>query len=50
MKFNTSKGHDFPTEIGIPGFKNFVSMTEETKLLGVIITSDLKWEAHTNNI
>ena len=50
MKFNTSKGHDFPTEIGIPGFKNFVSMTEETKLLGVIITSDLKWEAHTNYI
>ena len=50
IKFNVSKTLDFPTELEIPGFKNYISMTEQVKLLGIIISSDLKWEANTSYI
>ena len=47
MKFNFSNNFDFPPEIRIPGFKDIVQVTSETKLLGVMMTEDLKWEANT---
>ena len=50
MKFNFSKTHDFPPEFKIPGFHDMLEQTRETKLLGVMITSDLKWEANTQYI
>ena len=50
MKFNTSNTLDFPVELKIPEFHDQITMTDETKLLGVMITSDLKWEAHKNYI
>jgi hypothetical protein len=50
MKFNFSKSYDFPPELAISGFKQQLEVTNETRLLGVIITSDLKWNANTDFI
>ena len=50
MKFNYAKMQDFPIELNIPGFKNMVEETTKTKLLGVILTTNLKWEANTDYI
>ena len=47
MKFNFSNNLDFPQELRIKGFKDIVQVTSETKLLGVILTDDLMWEANT---
>ena len=46
MKFNVVKAHDFPPKYKIPGLEQ----TRETKLLGVMITSYLEWEANTQYI
>ena len=50
IKFNFSKANDFPPELNIEGFKDQLKVINETKLLGVILTSDLKWSANTDYI
>ena len=50
MKFNFAKIHDFPPELKIDGFKNDLEVVKETKLLGMILTNDLKWSANTEYI
>ena len=50
MKFNFSKVNDFPPELNINGFQNQLKVISETKLLGVVLTSDLKWSANTDYI
>ena len=50
MKFNSAKTLDFPPELYIEGFSDLLEVTRETKLLGLMVTDDLKWEANTNYI
>ena len=50
MKFNFSKQLDFPPELTIGGFKNKLEVIQKTKLLGIMVTDDLKWNANTNYI
>ena len=50
MKFNFSKSHDFPPELSIEGFQDQLQVITQTRLLGVILTSDLKWAANTDFI
>ena len=50
IKFNFSRCHDFPPELSINGFNEQLEVITETKLLGVIISSDLRWNANTNFI
>ena len=47
MKFNFSRSSDFPPEISIQGFDDNIEVVSKTKLLGVMLTSDLKWNANT---
>ena len=46
MLFNPCTSRDFMPEVRINDTR--IELVEESKLLGVIITSDLKWEAHTD--
>ena len=48
MIFNFSKDHQFTTEIELKNEK--IETLNQTKLLGVIITSNLKWHENTKNI
>ena len=50
MKFNFSKTRDFPPELNIDGFQNQLEVVSQTRLLGVMLTSDLKWSANTEFI
>ena len=50
MKFNFSKAHDFTPEFNIEGFKANIEVVQEAKILGIILTEDLKWEANTQYI
>ena len=50
MKFNFSKSRDFPPELIVNGFKDNLKIVNETKLLGVMITDDLKWASNTDYI
>ena len=50
MKFNFSKLKDFPPELHIEGFNNLLQVIKETRLLGVMVTDGLKWEANTRFI
>ena len=50
MKFSFSKTMDFPPEVSIKCFQNNIEVVRETKLLGVVISEDLKWEANTQYI
>ena len=50
IKFNFSRTQDFPTELTINGFNDNVQEITKTKLLGVMITSDLKWGSNTDYI
>ena len=50
MKFNFSRSYDFPPELTVRGFDNQLEIVSETKLLGVMVTSDLKWAANTEYI
>ena len=50
MKFNFSRNHDFPPELVIDGFNDKLEVIRETKLLGLMITSDLKLAANTEFI
>ena len=48
MLFNTSKNYDFQPEMKIDGVR--IEAVKQMRLLGVIITYDLKWPANTANI
>ena len=48
MLFNTAKHSDFMPEISVDG--EHLEVVEEFKLLGVMISSNLKWEANTEYI
>ena len=50
MKFNFSRNYDFPPELVISGFNDQLEVIRETKLLGIILTDDLKWAANTDYI
>ena len=50
MKFNITRNMDFPPEILVDGFKNNLQVVEKAKLLGVVITNDLKWQENTREI
>ena len=50
IKFNFSRNYDFPPELSIGGFNEKLDVTSETKLLGIIITNDLKWTGNTEYI
>ena len=50
IKFNFSKNDDFPPEFEINGFDQQLEVTQQTKLLGIILTNDLKWESNTEYI
>ena len=50
MKFNFSRSYDFPPELSIDGFTEKLEVVNRTKLLGVMLTSDLKWSANTDYI
>ena len=48
MLFNFTRNYQFSTDISING-KN-IDVVDESKLLGTIITSDLKWKRNTEEI
>ena len=48
MLFNTSRKFDFPPEILIPGTSDFLNVIESTRLLGLRLTTDLRWSEQTN--
>ena len=49
MSFNKSRNFDFPPEVNLPDQPNLEVITE-TKLVGVIISDDLKWQRNTDYI
>ena len=50
MKFNFSHNLDFPPEMYVSSFENEIEVVSETKLLGVILTNDLKWAKNNDFI
>ena len=48
MLFNPGKKFDFQPDLNIEGVK--LEVVEKMKLLGVVISSDLKWDENTNHI
>ena len=50
MTFNFSRSQDFPPELAISGFNDQIEVISETKLLGIILTNDLKWAGNTEYI
>ena len=49
MVFNMTKKWQFPPEIGFQNQK-FLEITKQSKILGVIISNDLKWSQNTQFI
>ena len=49
MIFNKSKKYDFPPEFSFSNGKN-LEVLEETRLLGVVLTTDLRWASNTKSI
>ena len=43
MLFSKSQNVDFPPEVKLPDSENILDALESTKLLGIQITTDLKW-------
>ena len=50
MPFNFSNNYDFIPRLNFPGDDQQLSVTYETKLLGVTIRSDLSFSSHVANI
>ena len=48
MIFNFTKNHQFHTRVGIENVQ--LEVLQETKLLGCIITPDLKWRKNTDEL
>ena len=49
MIFNKSRKYDFPPEFHFRD-GNILECLEETKLLGILLSSSLKWDSNTNAI
>ena len=49
MIFNKSRKYDFPPEFSFRN-KEVLECIEQTKLLGIYLTPDLKWQANTRQI
>ena len=49
IPFNTTKKYDFLPQLHFPGSEP-LEVIYETRLLGVILTSNLSWTAHVNDI
>ena len=49
MTFNKSRKLDYPPEVNFPD-SQFLEVISETKLVGVIISNDLKWQKNTDYI
>ena len=47
--FNKSRKFDFPPEFAFQN-NEMLEVLEETRLLGLILTSDLRWQANTQSI
>ena len=47
MLFNKSRKFDFPPEVKLPDSNDFLDAIETTKLLGIQVTTDLKWNEQT---
>ena len=50
IKFNFSRTNDFPPELQIEGFEKQLQVVNQTKLLGIMLTSDLRWGQNTEYI
>ena len=50
MLFNTSKSYDFPPELSLPTSSTYLHVVEQTRLLGLQISTDLRWADHTGCI
>ena len=48
MLFNTARSRDFMPGITLDG--NSLEVVEEMPLLGLVLTSDLKWSRNTENM
>ena len=48
MLFNTSRNYDFPPEVQLPHTNSFLDVVENTRLLGIQISADLRWYRHTS--
>ena len=48
MIFNFSRNHQFSTRLELSG--EILEIVNDTKLLGTVISSDLRWEKNTQNI
>ena len=48
MKFNFARKHDFPLEVKMGSEE--LQQVDQMKILGVTITSDLKWQTNTENM
>ena len=49
IKFNKSRKHDFPPEVFLSG-NQMLEVVPEIKLVGVMVTQDLKWQRNTDLI
>ena len=49
MLFNKSRKIDFPPEFAFRNGKN-LEVVEQTRLLGVVLSSDLRWRANTMSV
>ena len=47
--FNKSRKYDFPPEFSFSNGE-YLEVLEEVRLLGVVLTSDLRWSANTSSI
>ena len=50
MIFNTSRNYDFPPEVQLPHSNSFLDVVEHTRLLGIQISTDLKWSKQTKHL
>ena len=49
MSFNFRKTLDFPPEMSIAGAgADYLDVVRHTKLLGIVVSDDLKWDLHVN--
>ena len=48
MLFNNSKVIDFMPRFNLGNQE--INLVDEMKVLGVVLTSDLKWNSHTNHV
>ena len=47
LLFNTSHNFDFPPELSLQSSSTFLEVVEHTRLLGIQISTDLRWAEHS---